>query len=57
MAWEHVMKAYDSVVHNWFTEVLRIRRVQVVMWTISHLPASWNTKIVAVAKQGPKIFS
>ena len=56
MAWVDVRKAYDSVDHTWLAKVMRIHRFR--KWlcgTISHLAVSWNTKIVAVTKQGPEI--
>ena len=56
MAWVDVRKAYDLVDHTLLAEVMRIYHFS--KWlcrTISHLAASWNTKIVAVTKQGPEI--
>ena len=58
MAWVDVRKAYDSVDHTWLAKVMRIHHFP--KWfcgAISHLAASWNTKIVAVMKQGPEISS
>ena len=56
MAWVDVRKAYDSVDHTWLAKVMRIHRFpKWLCGTIIHLAASWNTKIVAVTKQGPEI--
>ena len=56
MAWVDVTKAYDLVDHTWLAEVMRIHRFpKWLCGTISHLAASWDTKIVAVTKQGPEI--
>ena len=56
MAWVDVRKAYDSVDHTWLAKVMRIHRFpKWLCGTISHLAASWNTKIVAVSKQGTEI--
>ena len=56
MAWVEVRKAYDSVDHTWLAKVMRIHRFpKWLCGTISHLAACWNTKIVAVMKQGPEI--
>ena len=52
MAWVDVRKAYDLVDHTWLAKVMRIHRFpKWLCGTISHLAASWNTKIVAVTKQ------
>ena len=56
MTWVDVRKAYDSVDHTWLAKVMRIHRFP--KWlcrTISDLAACWNTKIVAVRKQGAEI--
>ena len=56
MALVDVRKAYDSVDHTWLANVMRIHRFpKWLCGTVSHLTASWNTKIVAVTKQGPEI--
>ena len=53
MAWVDVSRAHDSVDHCWLLKVLEVHRFpQTISYTIGSLTSSWNTRIVAEAKQG-----
>ena len=56
MAWVDVTKAYDSVDHEWLSEMMSINRFP--RWlsrVVTKLSKAWNTRIVTRTKLGVKI--
>ena len=53
MAWIDVKKAYDLLDHAWLEEMMILHRFPVwLSRTVEKLSKSWNTRVVAITKQG-----
>ena len=53
MAWIDVLKAYDSVDHDWLCAMTDVHRLPVWLGeVIRKLCASWNTRVVTTTRQG-----
>ncbi|PFX28822.1 Retrovirus-related Pol polyprotein from type-1 retrotransposable element R2 [Stylophora pistillata] len=53
VAWIDVKKAYDSVDHSWLNGVMTLHRFPTWLCkVIAKLCKSWNTKIVAITREG-----